>query len=63
MHVCTAWLNADDLHIRLHHPARGIVRGQAAVLYAGNTVLGSATIASTSVVASPAPRHATTTSS
>ncbi|MGH3402434.1 MAG: tRNA methyl transferase PRC-barrel domain-containing protein, partial [Streptosporangiaceae bacterium] len=32
------------LRIRLHHPARGIARGQAAVLYDGPTVLGSATI-------------------
>ena len=32
------------LRIRLHRPARGIARGQAAVIYDGETVLGSATI-------------------
>jgi tRNA-uridine 2-sulfurtransferase len=36
-----------DLRIRLHSPARGVARGQAAVLYDGQAVLGSATIAST----------------
>jgi tRNA-specific 2-thiouridylase len=42
---CTAWL-ADDgmLFIRLDHPARGVAKGQAAVLYDGDLVLGSATI-------------------
>jgi tRNA-specific 2-thiouridylase len=35
----------DTLRITLRHPARGVARGQAAVLYEGNTVLGSATIA------------------
>ena len=33
-----------SLRIRLHRPARGVARGQAAVLYEGHTVLGSATI-------------------
>jgi tRNA-uridine 2-sulfurtransferase len=33
--------------IQLHAPARGVARGQAAVFYDGDTVLGSATIAST----------------
>jgi tRNA-specific 2-thiouridylase len=32
------------LQIALHEPARGIARGQAAVLYDGDRVLGSATI-------------------
>src|SRR5580698_9050930 len=50
VHPCTAWLDADDLRLRLHHPARGVAKGQAAVLYAGNTVLGSATISDTSAV-------------
>jgi len=36
----------DLLQITLHEPARGIARGQAAVLYDGDLVLGSATIAS-----------------
>src|SRR6266516_3166339 len=35
------------LRIRLHEPARGVAKGQAAVLYDGDTVLGSATIAGT----------------
>jgi tRNA-specific 2-thiouridylase len=35
---------ADLLQIRLREPARGIARGQAAVLYDGDLVLGSATI-------------------
>jgi tRNA-specific 2-thiouridylase len=33
-----------QLRIRLHEPARGVARGQAAVLYDGALVLGSATI-------------------
>ena len=36
------------VRIRLHHPARGVAKGQAAVLYAGDAVLGSATISGTS---------------
>ncbi len=43
----TCRLDDGDLLIRLHSPARGVARGQAAVLYDGATVLGSATIAST----------------
>jgi tRNA-specific 2-thiouridylase len=41
-------MDGDAVCIRLHHPARGVARGQAAVLYDGDTVLGSATIAATS---------------
>ena len=52
MHACTAWLDGDAVRIRLHHPARGVAKGQAAVLYDGDTVLGSATISATSA---PAP--------
>jgi tRNA-specific 2-thiouridylase len=37
-------MGGETLRIRLHRPARGIARGQAAVLYAGDTVLGSGTI-------------------
>jgi tRNA-uridine 2-sulfurtransferase len=44
VHACTAWLGEDELRISLHHPARGVAKGQAAVLYEGDTVLGSATI-------------------
>jgi tRNA-uridine 2-sulfurtransferase len=43
----TSWLDDDILRIRLARPARGIATGQAAVLYDGDTVLGSATISST----------------
>jgi tRNA-uridine 2-sulfurtransferase len=50
VHPCTAWLDGDVLRIRLHRPARGVAKGQAAVLYAGDAVLGSATISSTSAV-------------
>src|SRR5581483_10059699 len=48
VHACTAWQDEGQLHIRLHHPARGVARGQAAVLYDGTAVLGSATISTTS---------------
>jgi tRNA-specific 2-thiouridylase len=47
VHPCTAWLDGETIRIRLHEAARGIARGQAAVLYDGETVLGSATIAAT----------------
>jgi tRNA-uridine 2-sulfurtransferase len=47
VHECTAWVEGDDLRIRLRAPARGVARGQAAVLYDGDVVLGSATIATT----------------
>ena len=40
-------LDGDLLRIRLRHPARGVARGQAAVLYDGDAVLGSATITAT----------------
>jgi tRNA-specific 2-thiouridylase len=50
VHPCTASLDrdGDTLRIRLRRPARGVAKGQAAVLYAGDTVLGSATITGTS---------------
>jgi tRNA-specific 2-thiouridylase len=40
----TAVVATDDLQITLHTPARGVARGQAAVLYDSDTVLASATI-------------------
>jgi tRNA-specific 2-thiouridylase len=46
VYSCVAALN-DDLHIELREPARAVAPGQAAVLYDGNTVLGSATISAT----------------
>jgi tRNA-uridine 2-sulfurtransferase len=48
------------LRIRLHSPARGVAAGQAAVLYDGQAVLGSATIASATrepLTANPASAH------
>ena len=47
VHPCTAQLDGDEVRIRLHHPARGVAKGQAAVFYDGDTVLGSATISAT----------------
>jgi tRNA-uridine 2-sulfurtransferase len=40
----TALPDGDELRIRLGQPARGVARGQAAVLYDDDIVLGSATI-------------------
>jgi tRNA-specific 2-thiouridylase len=48
---CTAHLDDGTLIIRLDHPARGVAKGQAAVLYDNDAVLGSATIAATSAAA------------
>ncbi|MGI5492238.1 tRNA 2-thiouridine(34) synthase MnmA [Microtetraspora malaysiensis] len=45
---CRAQLSGADLHIRLDAPATGVAAGQGAVLYDGDTVIGSATIASAS---------------
>ena len=42
------------MRIRLHHPARGVAKGQAAVFYDGNAVLGSGTISATSSSSSAA---------
>jgi tRNA-specific 2-thiouridylase len=46
-HPCVAWLDGEMLRVTLREPARGIAAGQTAVLYDGDTVLGSATIAVT----------------
>jgi tRNA-uridine 2-sulfurtransferase len=51
VHPCTAQVSGEELHIYLNDQARGVAAGQAAVLYSGNTVLGSATISATSVPA------------
>jgi tRNA-uridine 2-sulfurtransferase len=48
VHACAAWLDGDTLRITLPRPARGVARGQAAVLYDADAVLGSATITGTS---------------
>jgi tRNA-specific 2-thiouridylase len=45
VHDCTVRVEGDVLRLRLDRPARGVAKGQAAVLYAGDTVLGSSTIA------------------
>jgi tRNA-specific 2-thiouridylase len=47
VHECVAALDGGDLRIDLRAPARGVAPGQAAVLYSGGTVLGSATISAT----------------
>ena len=47
-----ARLDGDALQITLARPARGVATGQTAVLYAGDTVLSSATITATRVTAS-----------
>ena len=39
---------ADSVEVVLHEPVRGLAPGQAAVLYDGSRVIGSATVASTS---------------
>jgi tRNA-specific 2-thiouridylase len=52
-HPATARPDGAGLRISLREPARGVARGQAAVLYDGDTVLGAATI--TSAVRPPAP--------
>ncbi len=44
VYPCAAWLAGDELVINLRAPARAVAAGQAAVLYDGDTVLGSATI-------------------
>ena len=41
VYPCSARQDGDVLRIRLHEPARAVATGQAAVLYAGDTVLGS----------------------
>jgi tRNA-uridine 2-sulfurtransferase len=44
VHPCVALLDDGVLRIQLRAPARGVAPGQAAVLYVGDTVLGSGTI-------------------
>jgi tRNA-specific 2-thiouridylase len=47
VHGCTASVSGDGWSLALNTPARGVAAGQAAVLYAGDTVLGSATVRAT----------------
>jgi len=49
---CTATVDDDALVVQLHAPARGIAPGQSVVVYDGDRVVGSATIART---VAPAP--------
>ena len=51
----TCWPDGGDLRIVLDDPARGVARGQAAVLYDGDVVLGSATIAADGVPGAAPP--------
>src|ERR1700744_1104344 len=44
-----AQMTGEDLQVTLTEPARGVAAGQTAVLYEGDTVLGSATITATRV--------------
>jgi tRNA-specific 2-thiouridylase len=46
VHPCVAWMDGSTLAISLRQPARAVATGQAAVLYDGETVLGSGTITS-----------------
>ena len=54
VHRATAGLAGDVLRITLDQPAQGVAKGQAAVLYDGDTVLASGTISATRAGA-PAP--------
>ena len=44
VHECTVTASPDGWRLALRTPARGVAAGQAAVLYDGDVVLGSATI-------------------
>ncbi|WP_200813685.1 tRNA 2-thiouridine(34) synthase MnmA [Marinactinospora thermotolerans] len=46
VHPCRAWERDGELIVQLDEPATGVAAGQAAVLYDGDVVLGSATIRS-----------------
>jgi tRNA-specific 2-thiouridylase len=46
--AATAWCDGDSLVVELAEPLRGVAPGQAVVVYAGDAVLGSATIDATS---------------
>ncbi|HEY2576991.1 MAG TPA: tRNA 2-thiouridine(34) synthase MnmA [Streptosporangiaceae bacterium] len=60
VHPATAELaDGGTLRLRLHEPARGVARGQAAVLYDDDVVLGSATIAATHPAPATGPASAT----
>ena len=44
VHPCVAWQDLETVRISLRGTARAVATGQAAVLYRGDTVLGSGTI-------------------
>jgi len=54
VYPCTATVDADTVRIALDRPARGVARGQAAVFYDDDTVVGSTTIADTTRTAAAA---------
>jgi tRNA-uridine 2-sulfurtransferase len=47
VYPASVYSDGDCIQIRLHEPARAVASGQAAVLYDGDTVLGSGTISAT----------------
>jgi tRNA-specific 2-thiouridylase len=49
-----ARLDGDIVRVELHEPAMGVAPGQAAVLYDGTRVVGSATISATEAAAAHA---------
>jgi len=53
----TATVTDGGVALTLHRPQRGIAPGQAAVLYGGDIVLGSATIHTATPVAMPTPNR------
>jgi len=54
VHACTATIGSGSVRIHLPEPAHGVARGQAAVFYDGDRVVGSATIDDTVRAAVPA---------
>ena len=51
----TAWIDNGVCHIRFEHPLQGVAKGQSAVMYVGQRVLGQVTIDQTvSAVSEPA---------
>jgi tRNA-specific 2-thiouridylase len=50
-HRAVVTVSGDDVAIELLDPAQGIAPGQAAVIYDGTRVVGSATISATERVA------------
>jgi tRNA-specific 2-thiouridylase len=53
----SAYVHDGELIIDLHEPIRGLAPGQAAVIYSGTKVLGSATVASTNRVGKKSSLH------